>query len=246
MNRILIIGATSAIARATGKLYVDRGARLYLLARNPQRLAAVVATMGDAVVGSEAGDFCDTDANPGRVERAIEALGGLDLVLVAHGDLGDQLRSEADYGEAFAQFETNLLSVVSLLIPIANHIESTAAGHIAVMSSVAAERGRPRNYTYAAAKSALNTYLQGLRSRLWKSGGRVHILKLGPVDTPMTREHEKDATFSSAEAVARAIVRAIDRGRSEAYIPGRWALVMAVVRALPERVFQRIPSLSGR
>ena len=88
--------------------------------------------------------------------------------------------------------------------------------------------------------------MQGVRSRLWKCGGRVHILKLGPVDTPMTVDHEKDATFSQPEEVARGILRAIGRGKSEAYVPGRWALIMAVVRALPEAIFQRFASLSGR
>ena len=111
---------------------------------------------------------------------------------------------------------------------------------------VAAERGRPRNYTYAAAKSALNTYMQGVRSRLWKAGGRVCILKLGPVDTPMTADHTKDATFSLPADVARGILRAIEREQSEAYVPARWAWIMAVVRALPEAVFQRFGSLSGR
>ena len=74
----------------------------------------------------------------------------------------------------------------------------------------------------------------------------VQVLKLGPVDTPMTVDHEKDATFSTKEEVVRGIVRAIDRGVASAYIPSRWALIMAIVRALPEAIFQRIPSLSGR
>jgi short-subunit dehydrogenase len=114
------------------------------------------------------------------------------------------------------------------------------------MSSVAAERGRPRNYTYAAAKAGLNTYLEGIRSRLWSRGVRVCILKLGPVDTPMTVDHAKDASFSSKEDVAKEIVRALDAGKAVAYVPARWRLIMAVVRALPEWIFQKIPSLVSR
>jgi len=244
--RVLIIGATSAVASATACLMAARGDTLFLLARNPKRLSQLASTLGAAVVGSEAGDFTQLDANPARVARGIEALGGLDLALIAHGDLGDQRRSESHVGEALSQFETNFTSVVSFLIPLANLIEDAGHGAIAVLSSVAAERGRPRNYTYAAAKSAANTYLQGLRSRLWKAGGRIHILKLGPVDTPMTADHDKNATFTTAESAARGILRAIERGRSEAYVPAHWALIMALVRWLPERIFQRIPSLSDR
>lgn len=246
MARVLIIGATSAIAAETARRYAARDDTLYLLARNPDKLAPLERELGRAVAGSEAGDFTDSAANPGRIERAFEALGTIDLVLIAHGDLGDQLESESSDAEARRQFEVNALSVVSLLIPIANRLEIQRSGTIAVLSSVAAERGRPRNYTYAAAKAAINTYLEGLRSRLWPSGVRVCVLKLGPVDTPMTVDHEKNATFSSKEDVADAIVRAVDRQRATAYVPGRWRILMAVVRALPESWFQKIPSLSGR
>lgn len=246
MARILIIGATSAIAAEAAKHYAARGDVLYLLARDQDKLEALVRTLGDCVAGHEAGDFTQTSANSGRIERAIEALGAIDLALVAHGALGDQLESEADYAEAHRQIDANFLSAVSLLIPIANQLEQQRKGSIAVMSSVAAERGRPRNYTYAAAKAGVNTYLEGLRSRLWSSGVRVHTLKLGPVDTPMTIDHEKNATFSTKEDVAREIVRVIDAGKTVAYVPGRWRVIMAIVRALPEAIFQKIPSLSGR
>jgi decaprenylphospho-beta-D-erythro-pentofuranosid-2-ulose 2-reductase len=243
---ILIIGATSAVATACAEQYAARGDSLYLLARNREKLDHVSDRLGDVVVGCDYGDFNESEANPGRIERAFSALRHIDIALVAHGDLGDQLASEHGYDEALAQIKTNFTSVISLLIPLVNQMEKQGHGHIAVMSSVAAERGRPRNYTYASAKAGLNTYLQGVRSRLFRSGVQVHVLKLGPVDTPMTASHEKDGTFSTPEVVATGIVKAIERGKSEAYIPGRWALIMTVVRNLPEWIFQKIPSLSGR
>ena len=140
----------------------------------------------------------------------------------------------------------NFLSVMALLVPLANHFEAASSGHIAVLSSVAADRGRPRNYTYGAAKAALNVYLQGLRTRLWPRGVGVHTLKLGPVDTPMTATHEKTRLFARADQVAAGVIAAIDAGRAEAYVPWFWRPIMAVVRRLPERVLQRVPALSGR
>jgi decaprenylphospho-beta-D-erythro-pentofuranosid-2-ulose 2-reductase len=247
MSRILIIGATSAVATATARIYAGRGDRLFLIARNPGSLAALVAELGDAVVGYATADFMrDFDANAALIANATGALGGLDIALIAHGALGDQLLSESDFAEARFQLDVNLTSTISFLIPLGNYFEQHTGGQLAVMSSVAAERGRPRNYTYAAAKAGLNTYLEGMRSRLWRTGTRVQILKLGPVDTPMTVDHEKNFSFSSADAVAWGIVRGIDRGAQQVFVPGWWQPVMAVVRWLPEAIFQRIGFLSGR
>jgi decaprenylphospho-beta-D-erythro-pentofuranosid-2-ulose 2-reductase len=246
MNKVLIVGATSAIAGEVARIYARDGSRLYLIARNPERLAALVEELGDAVAGSCAGDLNDFDANARRVEDAVATLGGLDRVIVAHGLLGDQLASELDFATAREIVDTNLLSVVSLLIPIANHMEGQGAGCIGVLGSAAGERGRPRNYTYGAAKGAVTTYLEGLRSRLYTSGVRVKVFKLGPVDTPMTVDHPKTLFFAEPGPVARGIVRAMEGGRFANYVPWFWLPIMLVVRWLPEPIFQRIGFLSGR
>jgi decaprenylphospho-beta-D-erythro-pentofuranosid-2-ulose 2-reductase len=247
MERILIVGATSAIATEAARIYARRGARLHLVGRNPDKLGAVVrAGDGAAAVTTETADFARLEDNLAVVERAIAQLGGLDVVLVAHGDLGDQLASERSFADAEPILRVNFTSVVSLLVPIANHMEAARAGRIGVITSVAGERGRPRNYTYGAAKGALTIYLQGLRTRLYGSGVGVTTLKLGPVDSPMTRDHAKHALFGKPDAVARAIVRCVDDRVPEAYVPPFWAAIMPVVRNTPERIFQLLPFLSGR
>lgn len=247
MSRVLLFGATSAIAAEVARLHAERGDRLHLVARNADKLAAVAARVSARTeVTTAVADFARLDANQGVVEASIAALGGLDTVLVAHGDLGDQLASERSFEAAEAIIRTNFTSVVSLLIPLANYLEERRAGRIAVITSVAGERGRPRNYTYGASKGALNVYLQGLRTRLYPAGVAVTTLKLGPVDTPMTHDHPKHALFGKPEPVARAIVAAMDAGVPEAYVPSFWRAIMPVVRGTPERVFQRLPFLSGR
>ena len=140
----------------------------------------------------------------------------------------------------------NFTSVVSLLIPLANHMERARSGSLAVITSVAGERGRPRNYTYGAAKGALSIYLQGLRTRLYPAGVSVTTLKLGPVDSPMTTDHAKHALFAKPPAVAQAILHAIDTRTAEAYVPFFWKAIMPIVRNTPEPLFQRLPFLSGR
>jgi short-subunit dehydrogenase len=246
MPRVAIFGATSAIAAEMARIYAERGARLFLAGRDPGKLRALVEARPVAVAGFLEGDLTVPGAAGAAVAAAIEALGGLDVAVIAHGWLGDQLASERDVAEAERIIDTNFISVVALLVPLANHFEAAGAGNIAVMSSVAGDRGRPRNYTYGAAKGALNIYLQGVRTRLWRHGVRVQTLKLGPVDTPMTATHPKTLLFARADAVAAGIVAAIDAGRAEAYVPWYWRHIMGIVRNLPERLLQRLPALSGR
>jgi short-subunit dehydrogenase len=246
MTRTLILGATSAIAAEVTRIAADRGDRLHLVGRDADKLTRVAERCAKAHVTTERADLAELESNEGVIRRAADALGGIDWALVAHGDLGDQLASERSYAEADRILRVNFLSVVSLLIPLANIMETAASGRLGVMASVAGDRGRPRNYTYGSAKGALHVYLQGLRTRLYPSGVTVTTLKLGPVDTPMTRDHAKHLLFGKPDSVARGIVRAMTAGAAEAYVPSFWGAVMPIVRGTPEALFQRIPFLSGR
>lgn len=245
-RKIMILGATSAIAAEVAVLCAARGDRLYLVGRSRQKMAALLERVGEAAVGHECCDLDEYEHAEERVRRGIDALGGLDDALIAHGYLGDQLRSERDVGYAQQVIGTNFVSAVSLLMPLADYFEERGCGHLAAITSVAGERGRPRNYTYGAAKSGLSCYLQGLRSRLYRTGVRVHNLKLGPVETPMSEGHPQNFLWGEKSAVAAGIVRALGRRWHTAYLPRSWAVVMAIVRALPEFVFQRFGFLAGR
>ena len=246
MARALIVGATSAIAAELARVLAARGDRLFLMARSGDKLAPLLTDLGPAVAGHTLGDFTETEAAETRIAEAIESLGGLDLAIIAHGLLGEQIATEQDFAQAKKVLDTNLGSVVALLIPIANQLERGGGGAIAVISSVAADRGRPRNYTYGAAKGALNVYLQGMRSRLYRAGVSVHTIRLGPTETPMTVDHPKNMLFATPERVARDILRAVERGVVEAYVPWYWGPIMGVVRNLPEPIFQRFKFLAGR
>lgn len=246
MQRVLILGATSAIAREVALLHAERGDRLHLVGRNPTKLADVARLCHATEVSTEVADFDALAENEGVVARAIAALSRLDTVLVAHGDLGDQLATERSFDAAEATIRTNFTSVVSLVIPIANQMERQREGRLGVITSVAGDRGRPRNYTYGASKGALNIYLQGVRTRLYGAGVSVTTLKLGPVDTPMTRDHAKHFLFGKPPGVAEGIVHAMDARVAEAYVPSIWRAIMPIVRGTPEALFQKIPFFSGR
>lgn len=251
MKRVLLIGASSSVASNIARTYAARGAGLYLLARSRVKLDALVAELGEQVIGRDSSDFCTPEQNGPAIARAFAAAGGFELVLIAHGDLGDQSASESSFLEAQRMIAVNYTSVVEQLISVTKHLEAipprslSARPQIAVITSVAGERGRPRNYTYGSAKGALTLYLQGLRSRLF---GRVIVttIKLGPVDTPMTRAHHKNPLFLKSEVAAHQIVRAIEKRRGETYVPGYFRFIMGVVTHMPEPVFQRFRVLSGR
>jgi decaprenylphospho-beta-D-erythro-pentofuranosid-2-ulose 2-reductase len=246
MERVLIFGATSAIGGEVAQIHAQRGDRIHLVGRNAEKLKSVAECAALAEVTTTQADFNDLDANETLVKNAIGILDGLDRVLIAHGVLGDQIETERSFRDAEAILRANFTSVVSLLIPLVNHLEAQRRGRLAVITSVAGDRGRPRNYTYGAAKGAVNIYLQGVRTRLYRAGVAVTTLKLGPVDTPMTRDHKKHVLFRKPKEVARGIVAAMDAGRPEAYVPSFWGAIMPVVKNTPERVFQLLPFLSGR
>lgn len=243
MNKVLIIGATSAMAEAVARLYAQRGDYLFLVARNPQRLQAVVDDLRvrgcPKVAGwpMEANDF---DAHAGMLERAEAELGGLDTVLIAHGTLPDQAACAASVELTLEEIRTNALSTISLATLIANRFESQGKGTLAVIASVAGDRGRQSNYVYGSAKAMVSTFLSGLGQRLAKVGVAVVTIKPGFVDTPMTRDFKKGPLWASADSVARGIVRAIDRRQPVVYLPRFWRGIMWVIRSIPESVFRRL------
>lgn len=246
MARVLIVGANSAIAREFALRCSARGDALYVVARDAEKLAALKAELGASAVGSHVANLARTAGNAAIVSEAVRVLGGLDLVLIAHGALGDQLQTEAAYEAAEAVLTTNFLSAVSLLIPIANQLEAQRSGKLLVLGSVAGDRGRPRNYTYGAAKGALHTYLEGLRSRLYGTGVKVFTIHLGPVHSPMTVDHPKNALFAHPGPIAEKLLRISEGRREDVWLPWYWGTIMGVVRALPEPIFQRLKFLSGR
>jgi len=243
MQKILIIGATSAIAEAAARRFAQRGDALYLLARNSERLDALLADLkirGAAITAGAPFDANDFGQHAAAIERAASALGGLDAVLIAHGTLPDQQAAQADVALTLQEISTNALSVISLLTLIANRFEAQRSGTIAVISSVAGDRGRQSNYVYGSAKGMLSIFLQGLRNRLCKAGVHVLTVKPGFVDTPMTAAFPKGPLWATPEQVGGAIVSAMDRKRNVLYTPFFWAGIMAIIRAVPEAVFKKL------
>ena len=244
MSTVLIIGATSAIAHETSRRFAAEGARLLLVARNEAKLqanASDLAARGASGVETfilDANDFGRHAALMGAVQSTFPD--GLDYALLAYGTLPDQTEVVSDADAAVDAFTTNATSVIALLTHLAGLFEKQERGAIAVISSVAGDRGRPSNYVYGAAKGAVSLFAQGLRARMTKHGVSVTTIKPGFVDTPMTADVPKNRLFADPADVGARIHKAMKKGQDVVYIPAFWRGVMGVIKAIPERVFKKL------
>jgi len=246
INRVIIFGATSAIAEQAARQLVQQGASVYCIGRNPDKLSTVIndlkarASQAQVIDGVSA-DLTDQQTHTALINDAINTLGGLDAVLIAHGSLPDQKACESDVSKAMQELNINALSVISLMTILANHLEAQRSGVIAVISSVAGDRGRQSNYIYGAAKGMVSLFAEGLRNRLASSGVDVVTIKPGFVDTPMTAEFDRSGPlWAQPETVARGIIHAMTRGKNNVYLPGFWSLIMFIIKHIPETVFKRL------
>ena len=243
MSKVLILGATSSIAMEFAKILAQDKNELFLVARNEEKLRSVskdLEVRGAVIKGTLVQDLSVLSHHAKVVAEAVEKLGQIDTALIAHGILGDQKASEQDFQLALKEIETNFMSVASLASLLANLMEKNKRGCIAVISSVAGDRGRQSNYIYGSAKGGLNIFLQGLRNRLFFSGVQVLTIKPGFVDTPMTAHLPKNALFAPPSKVARGIVQAIAKKKDVVYLPRFWCWILTVIRLVPECIFKRL------
>lgn len=224
-------------------MFAHNGAELFLVGRSLAKLETVrddLMVRGAKRVQTSVLDLTELNRHDDLVNSAISNLGGLDAVLIAHGTLGDQKACEQSASSTMNELTINCTSTISLLTILANYFEKKRSGCLAVITSVAGDRGRKSNYVYGTAKGALNVFLQGLRHRLFEAGINVITIKPGFVDTPMTASIPKNALFVQPETVARGIYDAMRKGRDVVYLPWFWRPIMGVVRNVPGFVFNRL------
>jgi short-subunit dehydrogenase len=243
MKKVLIVGATSSIANACARLWAQQGSEFFLVARNAEKLEQTRADLvahGANAVTLYTMDAIDYLAHPAMLESCLNALQQIDIALIAHGTLPDQKVCEHDVQVALIELASNGISVIALLTLLANQFEQQHCGTLAVISSVAGDRGRPSNYLYGTAKAAVSTFCEGLRARMFKVGVHVIDIKPGFVDTPMTRGLPLPRPLvSTPEQVGLRIVKGIERKVDILYAPGFWALIMLIIKSVPSFLFKR-------
>ncbi len=240
---MLILGATSAIAIAVARKLAAAGASFYLVGRSEAKLEAVASdleTRGAKAVLVHVMDLDDTRKHPRVLASAAESLGHIDFALIAHGILGNQDAAQDDYAVTEKILVTNFFSAVSLSTWLANYFEPRKDGVLAVISSVAGDRGRKSNYIYGTSKGALNIFLDGLRNRVDRAGVHVLTIRPGFVSTPMTAHLKQNALFAHPNKIADGILHAIAVRKDVVYLPKIWRPIMFLIRNIPEGIFKKM------
>ena len=241
--RVAIFGATSGIAHAAGREWARDGASLFLAARHEGKLDAVardLAVRGATSVRAYTCALADASTHRAMVHELMAGGVPLDRALIAWGTLPDQSAVEADPERLAEQFTINATSVLALTDRLVGILERQGHGSVAVIGSVAGDRGRRSNYAYGAAKAAIDVFMAGVRARLRGSGAAAILVKPGFVRTPMTAHLPASPLVWEPDPVARAIVHAMDGGSKVLYTPFFWRYVMRGIRMLPEPVMQRM------
>ena len=244
-KRIVIIGATSAIAEQCARVWArENPSEIVLLGRNKEKLDRISSDLKvrapNTTITSITGNFLD----PTQIQTVVDQLfsnGNVDIALIAHGSLPDQQLCQLDLNLCKEALEVNGISPVLIAEAFAMHMEKANSGTLAVIGSVAGDRGRKSNYVYGAAKGLVTRYIQGLQHRLAETDVKVVLIKPGPTDTPMTAHlKSKGVRLADVNSVASLIVLGIEKGLPVVYAPSRWRVIMLIVIHLPWAIFRKL------
>ena len=242
--RIVVVGATSEIAQRCCELWLLKGGQeLVLTGRNPEKLRRIAGDLRirnpESTISEAVFDHLDVREIESFITK--ESNRPVDLVLIAHGSLTSQRKASATPAYLWRELETNALSPMIFAELWAGVLEGQGFGRLAVIGSVAGDRGRAINHAYGAAKASLATYVSGLQHRFAASSVRVSLIKPGPTKTPMTiTAHVGPSKLADPKVVARKMVKDISKGRRVIYAPGIWRQIMFVVRVMPFWLFKRL------
>lgn len=240
----LVLGATSAIAEATLRIWAQNGDSFYLVARNEEKLESIAKDLlvrGAKEVVTQCENSSNTACHQDIIAEADRKMDKINGLFIAYGSLTEQVLVQSDYEKQLDAFNINALSVISWVTIVSDLMLARQEGTICVIGSVAGDRGRQSNYVYGAAKGMLSIYLQGLANRCKMQGVDVCIIKPGFVDTPMTQSIDnKGLLWAKPDQIAKGIVSAVKRGRTITYLPAFWWLIMAIIKSIPSAIFNKL------
>ena len=245
-QRIVVVGATSEIAIATVRSWIDLGVQeFFLIARDKKRLEAVAkeVTSAGAIAETAIADAQNIQEFENAIKESLISR-DFDVALISLGVLGVQNKIEADPKSAKEVIDVNFTATGLAALYFANRIEEQRHGTIVLLSSVASLRGRRDNFVYGATKAAIDLFGEGLEQRVKTSGGEVCIIRPGFVRTSMTDGLAEAPFACGPEAVARDIVHAVSKQKSIVFTPKILRLVFWVFLKLPRSIWRLVVRIS--
>lgn len=245
MKKIVVIGGTSGIAHACMRIWNQNAVEITLVVRNQDKGQLIANDLRvrnpNSIVNILETDFLDTKCILSTVQT-VESAGAPDIVLIAHGSLPDQQICEENLDEAQAALVINGVSPVLFAEAFVKGMLKRDHGQLAVIGSVAGDRGRKSNYVYGSAKGLVARYVQGLQHRLASTNVKIVLIKPGPTLSPMTHHLASQGAkgLASPEEVADIIVKGMEKGKTVIYAPKKWKLIMLIIMHIPNFIFKKI------
>ncbi|MCE2503594.1 MAG: SDR family NAD(P)-dependent oxidoreductase [Chlorobi bacterium] len=244
ITKAIVVGASSGIGAAIGERLVTQGAQVALLARREEELYALCNRInehrGEDLALPVVHDVRERKTIPGLFQDITTRLGGLDAIFFTAGVMPHVEPDEYSTDKDALMIEVNTIGAMAWFNEASKRFERLNKGRIVGISSIAGDRGRRRNPAYSTSKAAMNTYLESLRNRLGVKGVSVTTIKPGFVDTAMTKGMSGLLWMISPEKAAGKIVRAAEKKKNTAYVPGQWRLVGTIIRSIPSFLFKRL------
>lgn len=242
--RAALLGGTRGMGRAVARCLVARGHEVFLLGRDEAQLARSASDLeirrGEGRVGFARCDLLEPEGFAPALDRAEASLGGVDTVVVTAGSFASQEELEAEPSTCAHLLTVDFTNTIAFCEQARRRLLGRGGGTLCVFSSVAGDRARAPVVLYGAAKAGLSHYLEGLDHRFRRRGLVTVCVKPGFVHTSMTAGLEPPPFAGEPEAVARRVVRALERGWPVVYAPPVWRAVLAVVRLLPRALMRRL------
>ena len=244
MRKIVIVGATSHIARKCIEIWNREPIEITLIARDSQKLDII---RDDIIASNEKSSVTciitelDNPQNIKKILDDLQTLSSTDNVLIAHGTLPDNEQSQSNVEKIYNDLHINAISPIIFLECLVGKMKNNEKSNIAIIGSVAGDRGRKSNYIYGSAKGMIETYVEGLQHRLADSSLSITLIKPGPTETPMTMNFKsKVLKLSDSRKVARDIIEGIRRNKPIVYTPTKWKYIMMIIKLLPRFIFNKL------
>ena len=238
-KKAIVIGASAGIGKALAKILSKNGYQVGLVARRTELLKNIQKELlTPSFIKSI--DISKTETAITLLKELITEMGNIDLIILNSG-IGCA-NKDLDWQKQQETIDVNVSGFTALATVAITHFLKQKKGHLVGISSIAALRGLPHSYTYAATKAYISTFLEGVRNSMRMQNVPIYVtdIKPGFVDTDMVKNNQKKFWESSPEQAAQQIYDAIGAKKEHAYVTKRWRLVAWFLKCAPDWLFDLV------